>query len=1037
MSGLRICLLGAPLIEKDGRAVSLDRRKAVALLAYLAVTEQTEARDALAALLWPDLDRSGGLAALRRTLRSLTKNLGPEYFCAKRSSIRLLSDKASVDVVQFRRLAAERPAEDAPLEAWKSALPDLEKAVELYRDNFLTGFTLRDAEEFEEWQFLQTERLRGELNQALDGLVLGCRLLGDFDRALQWAQRRLSRDLLAEDVHRSLMELYAAAGRRSEALRQYEKCVEVLRQQLQVAPEAETVQLYEKIKGGDVGREPGPETAQPAPAPFFFNLPKPPTPLVGRTGELEQLGKRMQDPDCRLLTLIGPGGIGKTRLVLEAARVFGSSFPDGVCFIPLANSSADRVVSVITEALGLSLDPQGDAETQLLTRLSGRRLLIVLDNFEHVLERAGLVSDILLKSQPVKVIVTSRARLNLRSEQILEIKGLDVPQDEISDGVEAFSAVELFLQAARRADPSFSLSEENRPHVIRICKLLDGLPLAIELAAAWLRLMPCPDIVREIEKTLDFLSFDFRDFPERHRSLRAVFDSSVSLLSQEEQDALCGLSVFKGGFTREGAQKVAGAPLTTLASLIDKSLLSRIGSNRCHMHELIRQFAVGMLEGRPQLRDQVHDLHCEFYLDFMAARVGGLKSEGQRTAMEEIQLEIDNIRPAWRWAVERRLSDLLEKSLEAIEIFYTLANWLTEGEEILRAAARAVSKEERPLLWAKIVARQARFDLRLWRYQKATRLLEQSLAIFRHKNDSREIALTLAPLSIVFFQLGAFEKASKLAEEGTNLWRRLDDPHGLADSLIHMGRVLATDGDEEKASQALDESYSIFKQLGDQNGMSRCLINLGVLSYIRRDYQQAIDQFNSGLEIVERMSDRRGAAFCLANMGLVYEDMGHHERAKEMSKEALRLFNEIGYQKGNPRARRGPAGALENLGRATFGLKQYEESKQYFVAALRTAMEIKATPQMLLCLVGLSRLFAHWGDHAKAWELICFAANHPSAGNEVRQLTRNVRAEIKPQMTPEQVRKAERRAKRAKLEDLANDILDRLETDQREIPNPV
>ncbi len=1017
----------------------LDRKKAIALLAYLAMSGRTEERATLATVFWPDQDRARSLGSLRRALRTLTEAIGTRSFAVTRTSIGLRQEPDLwVDATQFEKLAGRKPNRGESEEAtWRAALPDLERAASLYRDDFLAGFTLRDSEAFDEWQFFQTERLRNLLSETLEALVEGWQTLGQHDQAIAWAQRWLSHDLLAEEVHRTLMKLYAASGRRSEALRQYEKCTEILAEQLQVEPELETQQLYSRIRGGAAHvppPSPPPERRRPE---RLDNLPDPPTALVGRAAELSTVAKLLSDPQCRLLTLIGPGGIGKTRLALEAARCNSEGFAHGACFVSFAASTSSRVVGAITETLRLALDPQGDEESQLLSYLADKKALLVFDNFEHILDKSPLVSAILLQAPGVKIIATSRARLNIQGEWLLEIKGLDFPEEGVEGDIEGYPAVELFLQAARRVETGFRLSEGDREAVIQICGVLGGMPLGIELAAAWLRLIPCRDIAAGIQDNLDFLASNVRDLPERHRSLRAVFDSSANLLSRDERAALLGLSVFRGGFSLEAAAQVASATLPDLVSLVDKSLISRTVNRRCQMHELIRQFALELLEARSELLTAVRSRHSAYYLGLLASQEESLRSGRQREAVEELFPDIDNIRAAWQWAVDHHEESSIEKTLESIDRFCLLANWFAEGEQMLEAAAQSIPQERSPLLWAKIATRQSRFCIRLWRYRKATDLLEECLAVFRRLEDEREEAFTLASLSVVYFHLGEFDKAADLATECVDIWRRIGDPHGTADSLMQLGRVAAVVGRLDDAMRLLTESHDIFKKLGDQNGMGRCLSNLGAVAYICRDHRESIRLFEEGLERLHPLGDRRGMAFCLSNLGLVYEDLGEHEKAKKMSQQALDLFMEIGYQKGTPRARRGHAGALENLGRATFGLGEYEESRKHFTESLRTALEIHEAPQALLALMGLARLFAHYGNSSKAWELLTFASRHSSVNSEIKLMAKNLRNDIRPPLPPKKRAEAEARAAARTLESISEHAMSLLEATSEESPRAI
>jgi predicted ATPase len=326
------------------------------------------------------------------------------------------------------------------------------------------------------------------------------------------------------------------------------------------------------------------------------NLPRQPTPLVGREEELVEIAELFSKPDCCLLTLVAPGGMGKTRLGLQATAEQSDFFRHGVYFVPLAGvTSSENLPATIAAALNLSFYGAEDLESQLQSYLHEKQLLLLLDNFEHLIDGAGTVADILSIAPEVKILVTSRERLRLQAEWTFEVTGLPVPENGSLEAAEEYGAVELFLQSAHRAQPGFSPSPEDLQAIVRICRLVDGMPLALELAAAWVNTLNCKEIAAEIQQDLDLLATEMHDVPRRQRSIRAVFDHSWNDLSTAEQSSFKQLSVFRGGFNRLGAQEVAGATLRILSALINKSLLTRDDAGRFQIHELVRQYAAEKL----------------------------------------------------------------------------------------------------------------------------------------------------------------------------------------------------------------------------------------------------------------------------------------------------------------------------------------------------------------------------------------------------------------------------------------------------------
>ncbi|MCP4589222.1 MAG: hypothetical protein GY842_00620, partial [bacterium] len=356
------------------------------------------------------------------------------------------------------------------------------------------------------------------------------------------------------------------------------------------------------------------------------NLPVQPTPFVGREAVLAEIAGRLHDPDCRLLTLLGPGGSGKTRLALETGAAQLDNYSHGVWFVPLAAlQSVDAIVPTVARALGFSFyaDAGGsagpDPQQQLLDYLRQKTMLIIMDNYEHLLsplnppmggtKGGDLVTDILKTAPDVKVLATSRARLNVQGEQLFPVAGMNFPAKDTLEQAAQYSAIKLFLGSARRVQPDFELTPANLADVARICRLVQGMPLGILLAAGWIEMLTPAEIAAEIGTSLDFLETDVRDVPARHRSMRAVFDHSWNLLTERERQVLHGLSVFRGGCTREAAQEITGASLRELMALVRKSLLHRASGGRYEMHELLRQYSAERLDQSPTESEAVRDRH--------------------------------------------------------------------------------------------------------------------------------------------------------------------------------------------------------------------------------------------------------------------------------------------------------------------------------------------------------------------------------------------------------------------------------------------
>ena len=480
------------------------------------------------------------------------------------------------------------------------------------------------------------------------------------------------------------------------------------------------------------------------------NLPVQLTPFVGREAVLAEIEARLQDPACRLLTLIGPGGSGKTRLALEAAAAQLDSFAHGVFFVSLAPlDSVEAIVPTVAEALGFRFYEEGEPQQQLLDYLCQKTMLLIMDNFEHLLacperrpelvegprrrDGVGLVTEILKTAPDVKILTTSRAGLNVQGERLFPIAGMDFPALTPREPKEAaqYSAVKLFLQSARWVQPSFELTADNVNHVTQICRLVEGMPLGILLAAAWVQMLTPAEIAAEIGQSLDFLETDLRDVPERQRSMRAVFDHSWRLLTEREREVFGGLSVFRGGFTRQAAQRVTGASLRELRALVNKSLLHRTPTGRYEVHELLRQYAAEKLDQSPAASEAVHDRHCAYYAAALQQWEAHLKGPRQQAALAEIEADSENARAAWNWAVERGHVEHIEQAIEGLCLFYDLRWRYQEGEAACRMAAEklaATTSGDGPVLsaveglrvLAKVMAWQSVFSRELFKILRGT-----------------------------------------------------------------------------------------------------------------------------------------------------------------------------------------------------------------------------------------------------------------------------------------------------------------------------
>ena len=1047
MSTLKLFLLGSPRFERDGVPLQFDTRKNVALVAYLAVTGQTHSRESLITLLWPELEPSRARAGLRRNLSTLKKTLGEEWLVVDRETVGTDPDADLwLDVEEFRELARAWQAHGHPeSELCPQCLPALAEAVELYQGDFLAGFTLPDSVTFDDWQFFQTEGLRQELAAALERLLRGHSALGAYQSAIPYARRWVALDLLHEPAHRELMRLYAQADQRAAALRQYAECERVLDEELGVQPDEETTRLFQLIRerrdlppSAEVFALTTAQVAATAREPKH-NLPVQPTPFVGREPVLAQIEEQLRDPECRLLTLVGPGGCGKTRLALEAAAAQLDDLDNGVFLVPLAQlQSVESIEPSVAAALGLPLSAGGDPQRQLLNYLREKSLLLILDGFERLLEGVGLATGILGAAPDVKILATSRIALRVRGEHLFHLGGLGFPDLEtVRDAIE-YDAVKLFVGRARRADQDFELQADDLRHVVRICSQVEGMPLAILLAAAWVEMLSPAEIADEIGKSLDFLETDLQDVPERQRSMRAVFDHSWNLLTERQCELFQALSVFQGGFTRQAAQRVTGASLRELKGLVDRSLLERTPVGRYAAHELLRQYAAEKLTRSPDAGEEVGDRHCAYFIAALEPRGADVASARRQEPPAELDLGVENARAAWDWAVDRAQVERLLRVPEALYGFYSARGRLQEGAVAFESATRRLAGMASPEALrarAAILGQLGVIQITFGDHERAAQLMREGLALLERlelaNQDTRQERASLLGLlgsALVsthperagrfFEQSRALSRAAGDRTSGPSLWlgvlpmsqgryKEAERSHreliafreSMRPAIDTVGRrelaeVFYRSGQFERARPLLEEVLQNPDKMGDIPGLAHSRSVLGLVLMSLGHYQQARAQGQMSLSISRRADYRWIIGWSLgllARLALVDASCSQDPNAgapgqenggpREGYAEAQRLAQESITYTDRLFFRYNLGIALAVLALASRGLGELDEARRHLIDALAIAAEIGVPMPLVHPLSGIALLLADAGEHERAVELCALASRYPFVGN--------------------------------------------------------
>jgi len=1143
MSSIELRFFGPPQIARDGKLLAVQRRKSLALLAFLAVTGQAHARDTLATFFWPELDGAHGRAALRSVLVDLHRALGHEWLATEGDQIRLTAGPdLLVDVVRFRALAAAVTAHHPAAQLLCDAcLTRLTEAATLYRADFLAGFTLADTAEFDTWQTRQTETLRLTLADMLEKLATALAERGQWDAALDQARRWLALDSLHEPAHRLLMQLYARSGDRGAVAHQYRKCVKVLQEEIGAEPEPETTAILESI-----------QTAYPSdhvPAPPLVrssapshNLPPDLTPFIGRQSELKLLTERLADPACRLLTVLGPGGIGKTRLAIQAARRAQAQFRQGVCFVDLAPLTSAELISTAIlheiQAQRVTVEP----DQYLLRYLADKQMLLVLDNYEHLLsgpendrrDGYGLVTKLVASALEVKLLITSRARLNVTPEWLAPLEGLELPEGDViarstlsgvsrplADGIEGrdeaiphlekiaslrpvrcaamqdsarydaamlehYSATALFLACVHRIRPDFRPTAEDAQCIARICRLLGGMPLAIEQAAAWTRALALAEIERELEHGLDLLQSTARDTTPRHRSMVAAFDHSWRLLSARQRSIMRQLAIFRGGLTREAAHAVARASVVDLAGLVDASWLRLGSADRYDFHELVRQYCAQKLATEHaretgETVEQVCDRHCAYFAG-LADGYGGWFRAPVNSDPTALIPEFPNLEIALLRAVERRDPDMVRQlqplfgfSIELgryralLQIIDSIISRLSREWE-----AEAASAPDRASTTAVLLA--FLYWMRAWQYTPLGQFTEVLTStnkglIFLERAERCELwqgvyvwlhllhAEAICNLGNPVPALQELREVSTYLEQAdVGRW----SPRSAAavhrwQALITLSRssVSVRLGRSEEPCRLCEQALALFQAGGGGNlAIALCRAAMGTYLYARGRYSEARRQQQEALELFQASRSQIGIGQALGNLAEIAAATGELTQARHLFRRSLAISRAM--------ERHAPlCSGLAGLGRLELELGRPAQAAEYYQASLAHGQRAGISPDHVPpALIGLGRaalalgdrtgasehlrralrcpsywahhrleaiatlaqVFAEDGDVLRAVELLAFVVAHPATIQRVRQPLVRLLAELEAELPAEQFATAATREQSRELDEIVAEL---------------
>ncbi|MFN8489916.1 MAG: tetratricopeptide repeat protein [Caldilineaceae bacterium] len=950
---LKISLFGAPQITLDENPIAkLTGKKAPALLMYLAIIKRVVTRDTLANLFWPNVESALAKKNLRDLL-SLLRRAVDDYLIVTPHTIAFNRTQPYwVDVEQFYAVLESADPE--------TPLATLRTTLDLYVGEFLEGFHIDDAPLFEEWVLLQRERLQKLAEEGFYLLAERYLAQGEYQAGLFVTQRALMIDPTNERFHRQQMLLLLNSGQPGAALAHYAICRRVMADELGVEPAWETTALAEQIRAGTLEKpsdynlawwdEEGRSlpVALPAPPPLpRHNLPRQLTDLIGRQMEITTICTKLLAPNCAWLTLVGEGGIGKTRLALAVGEALLPQFRDGVWFISLADLApnedlANQIAAAIGRALRLTFTGLEPVTEQLLAHLQDKAMLLILDNFEHLADDAAFVLALLRATRALKVLVTSRQRLNFQAEHLFRLDGLPVPEKKETQSLSLpqlleYPSLNLFVQRATQISPDFALTEANWRPIVNICQFLDGWPLGIELAATLTGEYSCTQIAEEIQRDYTRLATTLSDLPVRQQSSQAVFNSSWRLLTPEETRILAQCAVFRGSFTREAAAIVTGATSAILRKLEDKSLLYQPKQGRFAMHELLQRYAVDQLQAMPALAQQVYAQHSDYFIQLLHLQEETFR-QGARALHDTLE-ELDNIRAAWRFAVEQARVNALFIALKPLARLYALVGLHHEAATLFdhavvylrpRLLADANVAPLMQHLLAQLVLEQADFCIKLAQMTQAQRLIEEAQKLVPQLADTALEASTHQRLGDVAWAQGdyvlhrlTYEKVLALARTGG--MQQLE-----AHALSNLGMNYDLHGDYPQAIACYQAALSIAQQNEYLHQVNVIYNNLGVSYGMLGDFTSTQHYYEQTLRLSRQLGDQEGIAFAYLNLGALFNKLGAWEEAKVHLQQAYKRFQHL-------RNRRLTAKTRINLGLLAYHVGDNSKAEQHCQQALRVA----------------------------------------------------------------------------------------------------
>lgn len=950
---LKIKTLGNLEITLDGKDLGVLSLRSKVLLTYLVVEGDLHSRKYLAAMFWPDSPETKASTSLRVALSELRKHLG-EYLISTRESVGINPElNYCLDIHDLEKALSNS---------------DLEEVIDLYRGDFLRGIYISGSIEFENWHRWQNEHIRRKITKQLETAISRNLSLKDYGQTEAHSLLLLKIDPTNQIGNHYYAISLALNDSPAAAIKHINSYRDTLKEELELDLPEETTKIQALIKERSI--EKLQQIIHPA-----NNLPQYRTNFVGRFKELAAISELIDNPDCRWISLVGPGGIGKTRLATRIASMNLPRFPDGSFFVPL------EIVKTATEiypAIGRSLEirfgtifTDMNPQTQLLDYLGEKRILLVLDGLEHLTSCGSALTHLLSENPNLHLLTTSRHKQNMKDEWVFHLEGLAT--EEPAGSHQYSEAVSLFIARLQQAQSDRTVSEEEMDQVIQICSAVEGMPLGIELAATWAPVMGLSDIASELELDFGFMDHPHQDIPEKHQNLKAVFDSSWKLLEVPLRRILLDLSVFEGEFSRHDAQVVCNASLSSLAALVDRSLLHRDTDGKFKIHRLVHEFCADLIDPTSLHREEIRDKHLNYYSNFLSDRIPAIYAIDQ-TCRIEVQNNFSNIFAAVKYAIQDHRQNTITAIIQDLFSYLIVQGW-HEGSLIFQQLIDFIDSinnedvNDLRTLRAKIQAQKGFFLSNLGLTDESEIISKAAIEVLENEVHLREIGISYNNLGINAIDRGDYSVGKEFLDKAIELSNQFSC-YSIPSFLLWLGYLNFLLGEYDLGLENLYTSLRLFEEDHNHWGRAFSFSKIGLALDGIGNFQEAIQFHKDSLEIFEKTGDLAGQGYALSRMSLGSLLQADFEQALTYGEEGLKNFSQSGH-------RWGVCVSLIRMGYAHLGLGDPQEASELLEKGLKKSHQHKLDPISLHALGGFAVLHKIRGDKQYAGDLARYMYHHP------------------------------------------------------------